>query len=192
MTTGTKSLLFGVHQFIWHPFTVALAWWKLYSRPTFRELLCIIIHDWGYWGSPNMDDERGENHPRRGAVLAMRLCGGDLRYFNLVLYHSRHLARRHGAEPSRLCWADKLSIIYEPAWFYLLRARLSGELREYRAVAAAAGTVPAVRSNRLWFLQIQVWSETLAREQRPNAVPYSNAGPDPSHQSDPSNLQEAI
>lgn len=33
--------------------------------------------------------------------------------------------------PSKLCWADK-SILYDPAWFYLLRAKMSGELDEYK------------------------------------------------------------
>lgn len=57
MKTGTKSLLFGVHQFIWHPLTVLLAWIKLYGWPAWEELVCIIIHDWGYWGKSNMDGE---------------------------------------------------------------------------------------------------------------------------------------
>ena len=46
----------------------------------------------------------------------------------LVLLHSRRYAKVHGLEPSKLCWADKLSIMYDPEWFYLLRARASGEL----------------------------------------------------------------
>ncbi|MCK5235828.1 MAG: hypothetical protein KAR06_02490, partial [Deltaproteobacteria bacterium] len=59
---GTKSLLFGVHQFIWHPITVLIAWCKLYGWPTWPELVCIIVHDWGYWGKPNMDGPEGEKH----------------------------------------------------------------------------------------------------------------------------------
>lgn len=31
MKLGTKSVLFGAHQFLIHPFFVALAWWKLYG-----------------------------------------------------------------------------------------------------------------------------------------------------------------
>lgn len=71
MTTGTKSLLFGVHQFLWHPLTVLLAWVYLYrSFPNPKELLCIFVHDWGYWGCPNMDGPEGERHPERAATHA--------------------------------------------------------------------------------------------------------------------------
>ena len=84
MNVGTKSLLFGVHQFIWHPVTVLIAWVSLYGRPTWRELICIIVHDWGYWGAPNMDGEEGERHPEVGAEIALRLFG--LEYYELVLY----------------------------------------------------------------------------------------------------------
>src|SRR5205814_2173543 len=46
-------------------------------------------------------------------------------------YHSRFLAKQRGGQPSALCLADKLSIALEPWWFYLPRANLSGEVREY-------------------------------------------------------------
>ena len=171
MTTGTKSLLFGVHQFVWHPFTVLLAWWKLYGRPGWRELVCIVIHDWGYWGSPNMDDGRGEQHPRAGATMALSLFG-DLRYYDLVLCHSRHLARRIGLTPSLLCWPDKLSILFDPPWFYLFRARLSGEIKEYRTMAALANFVPLSATDREWLSVIRGKFEVLAREQRGDVVEY--------------------
>jgi hypothetical protein len=59
MKVGQRSLLYGVHQFLWHPITVLIAWWVLFGRPTWRELVCIIIHDWGYWNCPNMDGPEG-------------------------------------------------------------------------------------------------------------------------------------
>lgn len=142
MRVGTKSLLFGVHNIIWHPVTVIRAWRELYGTwPNWKELVCIVIHDWGYWGSPNMDGPEGEDHPEFGAHFAKNWLDGwsnpfsladeDWHYYGMCLYHSRHYARRGGKEPSKLCWADKLSIKYDPRWFYLLRARLSGELTEY-------------------------------------------------------------
>jgi hypothetical protein len=149
MKTGQKSLLFGVHQFIWHPIIVWLAWWSLYGWPTWKETVCIIVHDWGYWFCEHMDDEKGKEHPVFGAILAYRLFG--LAYQNLVLTHSRHYARLYKFDPSRLCWADKLSILYEPWWWYLPRAWLSGELMEYRQTAAAAGFIPLEASHRTWF-----------------------------------------
>ncbi len=148
MKIGTKSLLFGVHQFVWHPVTVVIAWRSLYKRwPTWRELVCIIVHDWGYIGSPNIDGAEGKNHPCAGARIAGMLFGP--KYRDLVLYHSRSYAAAAGQEPSALCWADKLSIRYDPCWLYLLRANLSGELMEFRE--NARHIVPLTTSNNMWF-----------------------------------------
>lgn len=148
MKLGTKTLLFGVHQFAWHPLTVLRAWIYLYGWPNWRELVCILIHDWGYWGCSNMDGTEGMEHPRVGARLAGWLFGP--KYEDLVLWHSRYLARQQGREPSRLCWADKLSMEFEPRWFYLLRARLTGELQEYRANAAARGFLVRSAPDEAW------------------------------------------
>jgi hypothetical protein len=180
MNVGTKSLLFGVHQFIWHPITVLIAWVSLYGRPTWRELVCIIIHDWGYWGAPNMDGAEGERHPELGAKLAHWLFDGyvgpvkSYKYRNLVLLHSRHHARALGVEPSKLWWADILSILYEPWWLYLPRAWASGELREYRNIAADTGFIPLSTSHRRWYVWLQDRLATLGREKRGEAVPYMN------------------
>lgn len=149
MKTGTKSLLFGVHHFLWHPYTVYRAWVLLYGMPSFRQLVCIVIHDWGYWGMPDMNGVTGSNHPVTGARIALGLFGAE--GYLLCLYHSRSYANRDNVIPSRLCWADKLSILYELGWFYLIRAKLSGELKEYRAGAAADGALPLTATDREWF-----------------------------------------
>ena len=135
LPVGSRSLLYGVHQFAWHPYTVYRAWTHLYGqRPSWKEAVCIIVHDWGYWRKPNMDGDSGELHPEVGAKIAGFLFGPE--YRDLVLYHSRSYAKRFGAEPSRLCRADKLSILYDPKRFYLLRAKMTGEIAEYRLNAA--------------------------------------------------------
>jgi hypothetical protein len=167
--TGRKSLLYGVHQFIWHPITVWLAWYHLYGRPTFKESICIIIHDWGYWFTSNMDGPEGERHPEFGARIADKLLGKE--YYNLVLLHSRHYARLIGQEPSKLCWADKLSVLYDPKPFYLFRARLSGEINEYRMIAEK--WIPITATNGIWFDHLRKILITLAREKKADAVPYS-------------------
>lgn len=173
MKLGTKSLLFGVHQVIWHPITVYKAWVELYgSRPDWKTSVCILIHDWGYWGKPDMDGEKGERHPEVGAKIAGWLFGR--KYHNLVLYHSRHYARNAGVTPSKLCWPDKLSHIYEPAWWYLFRARLSGELKEYRKTAAESGFLPLTASDQEWFAKLQAYFRKLGEEQRGDAVQYMN------------------
>lgn len=157
---GTKSLLFGVHQFLWHPLTVWLAFRRLYGRiPNRWETLAIIVHDWGYWGKPNMDGAEGETHPQLGADLMMWLAkkfSGSphpqvdaFRWYWFTKYHSRFCAAQNNTSPSELCWADKLSIWYEPRWFYLLRARLSGEIKEYRL--NAKNRVPLFAFDKVWF-----------------------------------------
>lgn len=189
MKTGTKSLLFGVHQFILHPITVYVAWVWLYRKlPTFKETICIVIHDWGYWGKTNMDDEEGERHPEIGAKIAHTLLdevvfapkGYDLKpikktaYRDLCLFHSRHYARNAGKEPSLLCWADKLSILFDPWWLYLPRALASGELFEYRKIAAGTGFIPLTASHREWHVWIRERLSTLGKEKRGDVVPYVN------------------
>lgn len=148
MNVGTKSLLFGVHQFAWHPITVLLSWRYLYGTPTWREAVCIFIHDFGYWGSPNMDGAEGTLHPFRGAAIAGYLFGP--KYHDLVLGHSRFLAQKRDIPLSRLCWADKLSMDHEWRWWYLLRANLSGELAEYRANSEDRRFCPKSAGNRVW------------------------------------------
>ena len=171
MKTGTKSVLFGVHQFLWHPLTVWFAWvWLYRSVPTFREAFCILVHDWGYWGKAKMDDELGERHPEVGAKIAGALFGQE--YYELCLLHSRHYARNAGKEPSALCWADKLSIVFEPWWFYLPRAIASGEINEYREMSA--GFVPLDAPHRQWFNWVKDRFRTLGYEKRGDVVPYVN------------------
>lgn len=159
MKIGTKSLLFGVHQFLLHPLVVAWAWFRLYGlRPQLigteipgppgvqcwppaevrasilhpRMWLAFFVHDLGYWGKPNMDGPEGEEHPRVGARFMLAITG-SFAWHDFVLYHSRFFAKRHGVKPSTLCIADKLSICLPPRWLYLLLGGLTGEVAEYMA-----------------------------------------------------------
>ncbi len=186
MKVGTKSLLFGVHQFLWHPITVWLAWIWLYRKlPNWRETICIVIHDWGYFGKAHMDDEEGERHPEWAAAVAHNLLDPIIAqgryapikkyiYHDLCLFHSRHFARNAGTEPSALCWADKTSILFERSWTYLPRAWASGELFEYREIAARTGFLPLNATHQEWFHWIQDRLLTLGRERRGDVVPYAN------------------
>lgn len=160
MTIGTKSVLFGVHCFWWHPITVFLAFRRLWARwPTLPEIIGIVVHDLGYFGCHDIDGLDGKQHPKKGSELAYRLVyciyapffvlryrsfwfgraaagavAHDARQF--VKYHSRHMASIDRMYVSNLCWPDKFSILQEPKWWYLFRAKLSGELREYELRAA--------------------------------------------------------
>lgn len=153
MTVGTRSLLFGVHHFLIHPILVFMAWVKLYGIPTWKEAICIIVHDWGYFGKTDIDGKEGETHPEAGANIARRLFGEE--YAKLCLYHSRHYARKRGAVPSKLCWADKYSISYELWWFYLLRAYLGGEISGYRQYSLQRDKISLTITNKEWFRTIQ-------------------------------------
>lgn len=152
MKVGTKSILFGAHCLLIHPWFVFFAWWKLYGFPWDpRFWVAFFVHDLGYWGKPNMDGKEGKTHVELGAKIMQRLFDplkleykfrihgcpvkGTVVYSNywhdFTLYHSRFYAKEYGIEPSKLCFADKLAICYEPSWCYLLRANLSGEINEY-------------------------------------------------------------
>jgi len=135
MKTGTKTLIFGNHLWWLHPLFVYIAWVKLYkSMPSWREVICIIIHDWGYWGKPNLDGDEGENHPQFAAELALDLFGHE--YWELCMFHSRFQAKRYrNSPPSKLCLADKLGVAMMPTWLWVILGKLSGEIKEYMADA---------------------------------------------------------
>lgn len=132
MKLGTKSILFGVHQFILHPLFLVVAWWKLYGFPLDPRLwLAFFVHDLGYIGKPNMDGPEGKMHPVLGATI-MGTWFGD-KWHDFCFYHSRHTAKMDHTLPSRLCVADKLVTCITPSWLFLVLANLTGEMREYMA-----------------------------------------------------------
>lgn len=155
MKIGTKSLLFGVHQVFLHPLFVFVAWIKLYGWPNWKEIVCIVIHDWGYWGCGDMDGEEGERHTKWAALKALKYLDGcnlelailkamgperdyslfeNSKYYYLCLCHSRFLSEKLGKTPSKLCWADKLGSALYPPWLWVLLGTLTGEIKEYMGV----------------------------------------------------------
>lgn len=167
MKVGTKSILWGAHAFWFHPIVVLLAWRKLYKRwPRWWQLVAIFCHDLAYWGLPNIDGLEGKQHPFGGALLAARIVvllrhgrwlrsipelgeWGSITYF-FSLLHSRDMAAQLGLPVSEAYAADKYSICVEPAWFYLLRTRLSGEIHEFRQHAIDSGHIAADATDRQW------------------------------------------
>lgn len=130
MKVGTKSVLFGVHQFLIHPFVVAYAWFKLYGFPFDPRLwIAFFVHDLGYLGKADMDGPNGERHVEWGAWVMGALFGR--KWHDFCLYHSRFYAKKNDASISRLCVADKLSIVIIPSRLYLLLGDASGETTEY-------------------------------------------------------------
>jgi hypothetical protein len=112
-----------------HPVLVVLAWRRVHRRwPDAAGLLAILLHDVGYWGCPNMDGPEGRNHPQWGAKIAGLF---SKRAAALIRGHSSRYAAARGEPVSDLFLPDKVCVLFESRWFYLLRARLTGELREY-------------------------------------------------------------
>jgi hypothetical protein len=141
MKIGTKTLLFGDHQFILHPYYAYKAWKKLYGkRPNWKELICIIIHDWGYWGLDEIDGlNGGDDHPYWASTWANNHLEDThestdprfMYYIKLCLYHSEALATRNGEHVSKLYWADKLGTASMPPWLWVGLGKLTGEMENY-------------------------------------------------------------
>lgn len=171
MPIGTKSVLFGAHCFFIHPVLLFVSWWRLYGFPWDPRLwVAFVVHDLGYWGKPNMDGEEGELHPYLGAKVmgflfdkkkpdnkSYPLPSEYWYWHDFTLYHSRFLAKKNGAQFSRLCVADKYVIATEPAWLYLPRVRFTGEIKEYMKDAAknSNGDIPVQESESAWYAAVQ-------------------------------------
>jgi len=193
-TVGTRSVLYGAHCFLLHPWFVAWAWWRLYGFPWDPRLwAAFAVHDLGYWGKPNMDGPEGEAHPALGAVIMARLfdgrrvvpvaVGGRLLWLgnwgHFTLLHSRFLAKALRLQPSRLCIADKLAIALTPSWLYLPMVRATGELNEYMAHAkrhreahmdgSEAAEVTSINA-RSWHAGVQSYCRRWALEHRDGKI----------------------
>lgn len=149
MRIGTRSVLFGAHAFWLHPFFVFWGWWKLYGFPWDPRLyLAFFSHDLGYLGKPNLDGPEGEEHPTFGANLMGRLFGKE--WHDLCLFHSRFFCKKMNAQPSKLCFADKMAIVLTPAWIYLPMVTLTGEIEEYMKLAKFNGLDGKYSNSRTW------------------------------------------
>lgn len=149
MRIGTKTLLFGNHQPLIHSPLVLVAWIKLYGLPNWKELICIAIHDLGYWGLPNLDGEEGEDHPDWAASWAASHLGDD--YADLCRYHSRFKSQKCGKSPSKLCLPDKYGVALTPTWLWVFLGRLTGEIDEYQANTKYEIYHPIKKNHFEWF-----------------------------------------
>jgi hypothetical protein len=172
MRIGTKSVLFGAHCFFLHPWFVAWGWWKLYGFPFDPRLwFAFFLHDIGYLGKPNMDGPEGERHVEIGAKLMSALFDKHRNHYDiylddgtrigkwgkLCLFHSRYYAKANDAQPSKLCFADKLSFPLTPRWMYLPAVTMTGEINEYLRNAQKADSghwKPTGYDKKLWHRQL--------------------------------------
>lgn len=130
MKIGTKSVLFGAHCFLIHPFFVAWGWKVLFGFPWDPRLwFAFALHDIGYIGRSDIDGRSGEEHVILGARIMGCLFGP--KWADECYRHSRYWSQRMGLPVSRLCVADKLAFAITPGWLYIPMARWTGELAEY-------------------------------------------------------------
>lgn len=176
MRIGTKSILFGVHQFLLHPAFLWAAWTRLYGFPLDPRLyIAFAVHDLGYISRSNMDGPESEQHVELGAKIMTTLFGQ--RWGEFCGCHSRYFARLHGLPVSRLCVADKLAFAMMPSWLYLPLARVTGELQEYmsKSIERQAGSsvfteeeLSEIRSSdaKLWLRGLQSYTKRWVERHR--------------------------
>lgn len=142
MRVGTKSVLFGVHQFLMHPLTVAAAWVLEYGLESVydryvgyvsifdpRLWMCFFVHDLGYLGKENMDGLEGKLHPLLGGKIMGKLFGSKWRMF--CVCHSGSMCDILKTGRSRLHQPDKRAMLMWPEQLYISMGRASGEIYEY-------------------------------------------------------------
>ena len=164
-----------------------------------RAWVVFFLHDIGYLGLSNMDGDEGEAHPEASAIILSILFDGRLGWrlwrrrrmilkqftgpvtalhlflgpwglFSLL--HSRHYARDAKRNPSRLCAADKLALMYTPWWLYIPGTTLSGEIVEYMNHARELGHQVGIayHTKRDWYETMRAYCARWARRHADGSV----------------------
>lgn len=82
-------------------------------------------------------------------------------WWDFTLYHSRYYARRNNQPVSRLCYADKLAVMFYPDWLYVLLGWFSGEIFEYMETSESKSRNPYdwIKAYKEW-----AWKWAIAQE----------------------------
>jgi hypothetical protein len=179
---GTRSVLYGYHCVLIHWMFVARGWYQLYKwdhvligtlvrhdneygatyrRPVLVSLrdprlwLVFLIHDLGYWGKPNMDGPEGETHPEWACQVLNRWFGAPWGQFSLT--HSRFYSKKMNMRVSHLCYADKLAIVYIPAWLMLPMVAATGEVKEYMKDSQRQNAVTGHPDSAAWLRDVKAY-----------------------------------
>lgn len=116
-----------------------------------------------------MDGEEGENHSELGAKIAFHLLDnhGQAKYLNcysLCLFHSRFYAKKLNAQPSKLCWADKLGTALMPAWLWVGLGLLTGEIIEYMTNEKYEQYMENKNCPYTWFADYRLFVDKLIKQ----------------------------
>lgn len=127
---------------------------KLYkSLPSWRESFCIFIHDWGYWGKPNLKNSDGDKHPELGAKIAGKLLGKE--WHDFILGHSSFYMARNNIPKSKLFAPDKYWHCLIPLWAYKILAVPTGEFKHYREIKHARQVSELNATDAEWWSKLQ-------------------------------------
>lgn len=128
MTEGTKSYLFGCHQFFFHPLWVLLAWRKHFGRwPAWWQVICIFLHDIGICGRNYLSGSK-DGHWRLGAKWSAKIVWwltpqrekeglAESSWRRAFLLCAGHTTESRYFPKSDLFWADKKSWLVAPLWW---------------------------------------------------------------------------
>ena len=135
------------------------------------ELGAKIMHWFDWWKR----EEQREIYPSRDTIYEMQKAGWkpkstagpsilwvrwvrQSKWQNFSMYHSRYYAKNNNAQPSALCFADKLSFALTPAWLYLPMVTATGEINEYLKNGNKANDsgrwTPTGEDKELWHHQL--------------------------------------
>lgn len=193
MKIGTKSVLFGAHQFILHPLLLIIGWYLEYGfnrvrirfakreiprsiwdvpRRAYDEQILTSLWDPRLWVAFIVHDlgywgkpnmDGSEGETHPEFGAAVMRRLFGEPWGEFVLCHSRYYAKRLGKPLSPLCYADKRVIIIEPWWLYLPRVWATGELAEFIAVAQRRATAPIEPGDPLTFHERSAMASGNAR-----------------------------
>lgn len=132
ISEGTKSYLFGCHQFILHPLWVLFAWRLEYKKwPKWWEFICIFLHDIGVCGRQYLSsDQQKKGHWYKGAYYSFYLVwylGGKRRSYlahRALKLVAGHCPGESGYTKSRLYKVDKRSFLIAPMWWLWLNHKI--------------------------------------------------------------------
>jgi len=126
MKEGTISVLYGAHSIV-HSYYVWKAWKILYKKyPSFKETICILVHDLGYFGMNYYSEKSNDGHAELGAEIAHLLLDTpyDNTYKYLILGHSGSACKKYGIIRSKLERPDEYSWLIAPLWWVKWTAKI--------------------------------------------------------------------